>query len=315
MIGGELRRQDGVGPVCGEREQQESDDECHHGREGGKAPRREDRWRRGPRVFACQRLAAGAKAWRQWNVHQTRRVLPNHRPCSALVRGGGAARRTRVQMPLDISLLARRELVVDIRTEAFGRAPTVVVHHRVRRPSAPAWPRDRLSRSYSSRRPREILDITVPIGMPTMPAISAYVNSSTSRSHTASRNASGSVSSAACRSSRTVARSRICSGVSSAAGPSPPDTACSTRGLSISTASRAASRRRFRHVFSRIVYSHAFRFVPGLKRSENRSAFTNVSCTRSSASAAFRSEEHTSELQSLAYLVCRLLLEKKKKKQ
>src|SRR3989441_2545834 len=31
--------------------------------------------------------------------------------------------------------------------------------------------------------------------------------------------------------------------------------------------------------------------------------------------AATRSEEHTSELQSLAYLVCRLLLEKKKKKQ
>src|SRR5687767_15762266 len=30
--------------------------------------------------------------------------------------------------------------------------------------------------------------------------------------------------------------------------------------------------------------------------------------------AAIRSEVHTSELQSLAYLVCRLLLEKKKKK-
>src|SRR5205823_13932319 len=30
--------------------------------------------------------------------------------------------------------------------------------------------------------------------------------------------------------------------------------------------------------------------------------------------AVIRSEEHTSELQSLAYLVCRLLLEKKKKK-
>src|SRR5687767_15281358 len=30
--------------------------------------------------------------------------------------------------------------------------------------------------------------------------------------------------------------------------------------------------------------------------------------------AECRSEEHTSELQSLAYLVCRLLLEKKKKK-
>src|SRR2546425_9551866 len=34
----------------------------------------------------------------------------------------------------------------------------------------------------------------------------------------------------------------------------------------------------------------------------------------SSELRAQRSEEHTSELQSLAYLVCRLLLEKKKKK-
>src|SRR5229473_7386488 len=33
----------------------------------------------------------------------------------------------------------------------------------------------------------------------------------------------------------------------------------------------------------------------------------------SSGERATRSEEHTSELQSLAYLVCRLLLEKKKK--
>src|SRR2546425_6713285 len=36
---------------------------------------------------------------------------------------------------------------------------------------------------------------------------------------------------------------------------------------------------------------------------------------RQALTEAFRrSEEHTSELQSLAYLVCRLLLEKKKKK-
>src|SRR2546425_9608033 len=34
--------------------------------------------------------------------------------------------------------------------------------------------------------------------------------------------------------------------------------------------------------------------------------------TTSSLVAGYRSEEHTSELQSLAYLVCRLLLEKKK---
>src|SRR2546425_7826552 len=35
--------------------------------------------------------------------------------------------------------------------------------------------------------------------------------------------------------------------------------------------------------------------------------------TKGLALARMRSEEHTSELQSLAYLVCRLLLEKKKK--
>src|SRR5687767_15619207 len=35
---------------------------------------------------------------------------------------------------------------------------------------------------------------------------------------------------------------------------------------------------------------------------------------RPPAPRGYRSEEHTSELQSLAYLVCRLLLEKKKKK-
>src|SRR5205823_14809890 len=35
---------------------------------------------------------------------------------------------------------------------------------------------------------------------------------------------------------------------------------------------------------------------------------------RCSSPSSKRSEEHTSELQSLAYLVCRLLLEKKKKK-
>src|SRR2546425_7592836 len=35
---------------------------------------------------------------------------------------------------------------------------------------------------------------------------------------------------------------------------------------------------------------------------------------KATAAAPNRSEEHTSELQSLAYLVCRLLLEKKKKK-
>src|SRR6266404_2044045 len=49
--------------------------------------------------------------------------------------------------------------------------------------------------------------------------------------------------------------------------------------------------------------------------SANARAQVEASRAKLAAShTAFRSEEHTSELQSLAYLVCRLLLEKKKKR-
>src|SRR3712207_8729673 len=40
--------------------------------------------------------------------------------------------------------------------------------------------------------------------------------------------------------------------------------------------------------------------------------YTTATAERQRAENAFRSEEHTSELQSRQYLVCRLLLEKKK---
>ena len=42
--------------------------------------------------------------------------------------------------------------------------------------------------------------------------------------------------------------------------------------------------------------------------------FSNAGTDEKSGFFLFRSEEHTSELQSRQYLVCRLLLEKKKKK-
>src|SRR5258705_7133037 len=53
-----------------------------------------------------------------------------------------------------------------------------------------------------------------------------------------------------------------------------------------------------------------------LFRSPSRQGPPNGSSPRTSCAAgpACRSEEHTSELQSLRHLVCRLLLEKKKKK-
>src|SRR2546425_3933253 len=46
----------------------------------------------------------------------------------------------------------------------------------------------------------------------------------------------------------------------------------------------------------------------------NRPPKNMISVTRNTHMPSERSEEHTSELQSLAYLVCRLLLEKKKNK-
>src|SRR2546425_9604281 len=48
-------------------------------------------------------------------------------------------------------------------------------------------------------------------------------------------------------------------------------------------------------------------------RDNRRVAFQGVGVVWRESQPDERSEEHTSELQSLAYLVCRLLLEKKKK--
>src|SRR5438093_7144064 len=68
-------------------------------------------------------------------------------------------------------------------------------------------------------------------------------------------------------------------------------------------------------------YTTLFRSAPGpgcpaAPRSGIASTWplTSGCSTRSGSSSRSRSEEHTSELQSLTNLVCRLLLEKKKKK-
>src|SRR2546423_9679361 len=50
---------------------------------------------------------------------------------------------------------------------------------------------------------------------------------------------------------------------------------------------------------------------PGLRRSSSTVPARGDDNSLRATSAWHRSEEHTSELQSLAYLVCRLLLEKK----
>src|SRR5205814_2849831 len=49
-----------------------------------------------------------------------------------------------------------------------------------------------------------------------------------------------------------------------------------------------------------------------LRRNSSGSTFCAAASSSMKPSMAYRSEEHTSELQSLRHLVCRLLLEKKK---
>src|SRR2546425_1340180 len=58
---------------------------------------------------------------------------------------------------------------------------------------------------------------------------------------------------------------------------------------------------------------HRARTIPGQEVCRLSRGRCSPRC-RSACNKRRRSEEHTSELQSLAYLVCRLLLEKKKKK-
>src|SRR2546426_12532015 len=63
-------------------------------------------------------------------------------------------------------------------------------------------------------------------------------------------------------------------------------------------------------------YTTLFRSLPGTLRRGPRTAPGDAcAADRGAPCARWRSEEHTSELQSPCNLVCRLLLEKKKKKQ
>src|SRR5437016_11734437 len=62
-------------------------------------------------------------------------------------------------------------------------------------------------------------------------------------------------------------------------------------------------------------YTTLFRSADQRQRDESLAAYDDdLEAVRQRLRAALRSEEHTSELQSLTNLVCRLLLEKKKNK-
>src|SRR3712207_7311997 len=69
----------------------------------------------------------------------------------------------------------------------------------------------------------------------------------------------------------------------------------------------------FRSLLSVTLYVLVARVYPAALRPRMFAAFSTAWVVPSLVGPAIRSEEHTSELQSRQYLVCRLLLEKKKK--
>src|SRR2546425_3977909 len=68
--------------------------------------------------------------------------------------------------------------------------------------------------------------------------------------------------------------------------------------------------------YTTLFRSASFEVTAMAQRHRVRSSLSRplLTIAASTALVSRRSEEHTSELQSLAYLVCRLLLEKKKRK-
>src|SRR5947199_4741987 len=78
--------------------------------------------------------------------------------------------------------------------------------------------------------------------------------------------------------------------------------------------------RRGRYFFRRAVHRRDLRSFPTRRSSDlpmatSSNTVARVTVARTYKSESSRSEEHTSELQSLRHLVCRLLLEKKKNKE
>ena len=130
-------------------------------------------------------LAAGAQPRRQRLTEQHRRAAPEKGVTAVLVLGERPAGRTGREMRLDAAPLLRRELPIDVGGETSGDPATVV--HAVDDTGTFPGPSDliRFTAFRSMRRPREMRDITVPIGISSMRAISAYENSSTSRIQTA----------------------------------------------------------------------------------------------------------------------------------
>jgi len=102
------------------------------------------------------------------------RARPQDVTPSAFLGGLGAARRARLEVASHLGALGLRQVAVRITGQQIADASAVRFH---RRPPATSASRELAGaaerRSYRARRPRDMRDITVPIGMPSISAISA----------------------------------------------------------------------------------------------------------------------------------------------
>src|SRR5207244_2722942 len=121
----------------------------------------------------CERLTSTAEARRQRFGLQPIGAGPKQLACAAFLAGDDAARRAGTKMPLDVGAFSLRQRAIGVLGQQIADAATVRLHRWP--PAAPAATgaagADR--RSKSVRRPREMRDITVPIGTFNISAISA----------------------------------------------------------------------------------------------------------------------------------------------
>src|SRR5437763_10965869 len=77
---------------------------------------------------------------------------------------------------------------------------------------------------------------------------------------------------------------------------------------------RSRAQRRVRELLERGMPAHYEDVLADIRSRDDRDTNREIAPLKQADDVVLRSEEHTSELQSPMYLVCRLLLEKKKKR-
>ena len=169
VIGGELRSEEGVGLTRDNgNERAGKDDHDGRGGEANEAPRPQIRRNRPPRQF----LTSRAQRLRDLIGSKPVGTRTQELARPAFLAGNDAARRTRVQMALDFSMFGSRKGPIRVLSEKITNAATGGFHRRTPAASAGTGAAGD-SFSYSIRRPREMRDITVPIGTFNISAISA----------------------------------------------------------------------------------------------------------------------------------------------